>query len=148
MSTTTIERSASPSALKSIFTGAIAGLGGGLVFGIMMGMQGMLPMVGMLVRQENAVVGFIVHMIISALIGASYGFIAPRLPSGWGTAVISGALYGAAWWVLGALVLMPLMLGMTQMVFVIGGPQIMSLVGHIVYGVITGVVFVPLSNRL
>jgi hypothetical protein len=40
------------------------------------------------------------------------------------------------------------MLGMTQMVFVIGGPQWMSLVGHIIYGVVTGILFVPLSRRL
>lgn len=59
MSTTTnrIERQ-SISLSKGIRAGAIAGLGGGLVFGIMMGMMGMLPMVGMLVGAENAIVGF------------------------------------------------------------------------------------------
>jgi hypothetical protein len=43
----------------------VAGLAGGLLFGIMMYMGGMLPMVGMLVRQESTWVGFIVHMVIS-----------------------------------------------------------------------------------
>ena len=128
--------------------GAIAGLGGGLVFGILMGMMGMLPMVGMLVRQENSIVGFIVHMIISAFIGATFGVTAARLPSGCATAIIGGGVYGMVWWVLGALIMMPLMLGMTQMVFVIGGPQWMSLLGHVIYGVVTGVLFVPLSRRL
>jgi hypothetical protein len=132
----------------AIKAGAIAGLGGGLVFGIMMGMMGMLPMVGTLVRQENAIVGFIVHMIISAFIGATFGAIATRLPSGWGPAIIGGGVYGIVWWVLGALTLMPLLLGMSQMVFVIGGPQWMSLLGHVIYGVVTGILFVPLSQRL
>lgn len=134
-----------PTALKA---GAIAGLGGGLVFGILMGMMGMLPMVGMLVGQENAMVGFIVHMLISAFIGAIFGAIAVRLPSGWAMAIIGGGVYGMVWWVLGALMMMPLMLGMTQMVFVIGGPQWMSLVGHLIYGLVTGILFVPLSRRL
>jgi uncharacterized membrane protein YagU involved in acid resistance len=132
----------------AIKAGAIAGLGGGLVFGILMGMMGMLPMVGMLVGQENAVVGFIVHMIISAFIGATFGVIAARLLSGWAPAIIGGGVYGMVWWVLGALIMMPLMLGMTQMVFVIGGPQWMSLMGHVIYGVVTGILFVPLSRRL
>jgi uncharacterized membrane protein YagU involved in acid resistance len=133
---------------KAVTAGAIAGLGGGLVFGLMMGMMGMLPMVGMLVGQENAIVGFIVHMVISAFIGATFGAIATRLPSGWGPAILGGGVYGIVWWVLGALILMPLLLGMPQMVFALGGPQWMSLLGHVIYGVITGALFVPLSQRL
>lgn len=132
----------------AVKAGTIAGLGGGLVFGVMMGMMGMLPMVGMLVGQENAVVGFIVHMIISAFIGATFGVIAARLPLGWATAIIEGSVYGIIWWVLGALIMMPLMLGMTQMVFVIGSPQWMSLIGHVIFGAVTGVLFMPLSRRM
>jgi uncharacterized membrane protein YagU involved in acid resistance len=130
-----------------LIAGALAGLAGGLAFGILMGMMGMLPMVGMLVRQDSAVVGFLVHMAISAFIGAVYGLIAGRLPASWGTAVVAGLVYGAIWWVLGALVLMPLMLGMAQMVLQIGPDQWVSLVGHLIYGVITALVFVPLSRR-
>jgi uncharacterized membrane protein YagU involved in acid resistance len=149
MSTTTnqstqVQTSSMSTAIKA---GAVAGLGGGLVFGLMMAMMGMLPMVGMLIRQESAVVGFIVHMIISAVFGATFGIIAARLPSGWAAAIIGGGVYGIVWWVLGALILMPLMLGMTQMVFVIGGPQWMSLLGHLIYGVVTGILFVPLRAQ-
>jgi hypothetical protein len=59
----------------------------------------------------------------------------------------SGALNGIIWWILGALILMPLMLGMGDMVFVIGGDQWMSLVGHLIFGVVTALVFLPLSKR-
>ncbi len=58
------------------------------------------------------------------------------------------AVYGMIWWVLGALIAMSVMRGMTQMVFVIEQPQIMSLMGHVIYGVITALLFVPLSKRL
>ena len=87
-------------------------------------------------------------MVLSAFIGAGYGLIAWRFSGGWLTAVISGLVYGAIWWVLGALTLMPLLLGMTQMVFVIGQAQWMSLVGHLIYGVITALVFIPLRKRM
>jgi hypothetical protein len=86
---------------NSVTAGVIAGLGGGLLFGIMMAVQGMLPMVGMLVRQESSVIGFVVHMVISAIIGGIYGIIAGRLPASWGIAIVGGAVYGVIWWVLG-----------------------------------------------
>lgn len=127
--------------------GALAGLAGGLLFGIMMYMGGMLPMVGMLVRQESSLVGFIVHMVISAFLGAIYGLIAGRRALTLPTAVIGGLIYGVIWWVLGALILMPLLLGMTQMILVIESAQWMSLIGHLIYGVVTGLVFVPLARR-
>jgi uncharacterized membrane protein YagU involved in acid resistance len=139
---------AQPRVGNAALAGALAGLAGGVVFGMLMGMMGMLPMVGMLVRQESAFVGFLVHMVISAFIGAVYGVVAARLPAGWGTAIVAGMVNGVVWWVLGALILMPLGLGMAQMVFQIGPDQWMSLMGHLIYGVITALVFVPLSRRL
>ncbi len=138
----------SRSVFSAIASGAIAGLGGGAVFGMMMGMMGMLPMVAMLVGSESPIVGFLVHMIISAGIGGFYGLVASRLPMKAGTAVIAGAVNGIVWWVLGALVLMPVMLGMAQMVFQIGEAQWFSLIGHVVYGVITGLLFIPLYKRM
>jgi uncharacterized membrane protein YagU involved in acid resistance len=105
-------------------------------------------MVAMLVGSESAVVGFMVHMAISAFIGVVYGVAASRLPKTIGAAIGAGALNGVVWWVLGALILMPLMLGMGDMVFVIGGDQWMSLAGHLIFGVVTGLVFLPLSKRV
>lgn len=147
MSSTTVIQPSSISTTKSVTVGAISGLAGGVVFGMMMGMMGMLPMVGMLIRSESAVVGFIVHMVISALIGAIYGLMAGRFQANTTTALIGGIVNGVAWWVLGALVLMPLMLGMTEMVFAVGQAQWMSLLGHIIYGLVTSFVFLALVKR-
>jgi uncharacterized membrane protein YagU involved in acid resistance len=110
--------------------------------------MGMLPMIGMLVRQESSLVGFIVHMMISAGLGAIYGLVAGRLPLTTSYALLGGIAYGVIWWVLGALIMMPLMLGMNQMVLVIGTDQWLSLAGHMVYGVVTALVFIPLVKRL
>jgi len=131
----------------TILSGVIAGLGGGLVFGMMMAMMSMLPMVAGLIGSDNVVVGFMVHMVISAVIGASYGFIAPRLPSSWMMTIGAGMVYGVIWWVLGALVIMPLALGMGQMVLQIGDMQWLSLMGHIIFGVIMAAVYKWQVNR-
>lgn len=147
MSATTLDQKSSFSPTKLATSGAIAGLAGGAVFGMLMAMMGMLPMVGMLVGQENAVIGFIVHMVISATIGAIYGLVAGRFAVTATTAFIGGIINGMVWWVLGALILMPLLLGMTQMVFVIGQAQWMSLMGHIIFGLVTAFVFIPLVKR-
>lgn len=144
MATTTLKQSAT----SSVKAGIVAGLGGGVVFGMLMAMMGMLPMVAGLVKSDNPIVGLGVHMVISAFIGAVYGVVAPRLPSGRAAIVIGGMVYGAMWWVLGALIAMPLLLGMTQMIFVIGQPQWLSLMGHVIYGVVTALLFAPLSRRL
>lgn len=147
MSTVTMDQNVNKSSVKLITSGAIAGLAGGLVFGMMMAMMGMLPMVGMLIGAENAIVGFIVHMAISAFIGAVYGFVIGRFPVNATTALVSGIVNGVVWWVLGALILMPLFLGMSQMVFVIGSDQWLSLMGHVIYGLVTAFVFIPLVKR-
>jgi len=145
--TTGTSNTGSRSLVSSIVAGAIAGLGGGVVFGMMMAMMGMLPMVAMLVRSESAVVGFLVHMVISAGIGAFYSLVASRLPKTVGVGIVAGAVNGMVWWVLGALILMPLMLGMGEMVLKIGQTQWLSLMGHVIYGIVTGLLFIPLSKR-
>lgn len=147
MTTAVSTQTQNPSLVKSIVAGAIAGLGGGVVFGMMMAMMGMLPMVAMLAGSQNPLIGFVVHMAISAFIGAVYGVVAGRLPQSALTGIVAGAVNGVVWWVLGALVAMPMMLGMSNMVLQIGEAQWMSLVGHIIYGVVTGLLFSPLARR-
>ena len=144
---TTAEFSMTKVNTRNLWLGALGGLAGGVPFGIMMAMMGIMPMIGMLIRQENATVGFIVHMGISAVTGALYGHFAPAFSQTWKSATIAGVVYGMIWRVLGALILMPLMLGMTQMVFVIGQMQWMSLMGHIVFAVVIALVFKALLDK-
>jgi hypothetical protein len=60
---------------------------------------------------------------------------------------LAGLINGVVWWVLGALILMPLMLGMSEMVFSVGGPQMMSLAGHVLFGLVTAYLFAFLARR-
>jgi len=130
-----------------IQAGTVAGLVGGGVFGVQMAVGGMLPMIAGMIGSEDVVIGFILHMLISAFIGGTYGFIASRIPNQLLVQVVAGSIYGIVWWVLGALLIMPLVMGMTEMVFVVGEMQLMSLVGHIIFGIIMSVSFIVLRDH-
>lgn len=133
---------------KSIIPGAMSGIVGGMVFGMMMGMMGMLPMVAKLVGSHSAMVGLVVHLMNSALIGAAFGLLFGGKTdtllrgSAWGSA------YGVIWWFAGALVIMPIWLGMPAQISMSGMKSAMpSLMGHVIYGVITAIVFNRLAKR-
>jgi hypothetical protein len=133
----------------------IAGLVGGLVFGVGMQMMSaptpdggsmpMINMVGKIVGQPNAVGGWLYHLFNSAVIGAIFGLLfGNRVVSG-RSGLGYGILYGIGWWILGGLILMPALLGMPAF-----APLMMpmmqpvawgSLAGHIMYGALTGLVF-------
>ncbi len=139
---TTAESRAGISLGQRIVGGVIGGIAGGLVFGAMMAMMGMLPMVASVVGSKSVVVGFIYHMFNSVIIGALFGLIFGALSHTYGQGAFFGLLYGVIWWVLGPMILMPLMLGMgLQFGMAFTPPMLMSLVGHLAYGLITGLVY-------
>jgi hypothetical protein len=51
------------------------------------------------------------------------------------------------WWVLGPLLIMPTVLGMSQTVFVIDSAALFSLMGHVIFGVVAAAVLVVLRRR-
>ena len=116
---TTAERTNSVSVplAQRILGGIIGGIVGGLVFGIMMAMMGMLPMVASVVGSKAASVGFLYHMFNSVVIGALFGLVFGAFSRGYGQGAVLGLVYGAIWWVLGPLILMPLLLGMGGLQF-------------------------------
>ncbi len=127
--------------IQNISFGILGGLGGGAIFGAMMGMMGMLPMVGKMVGQPSATIGFILHMANSAIIGAGFGLVLGGLVAGIGSGLRYGLVYGAAWWLLGPLTLMPLFLGMGFGVnwnLIAATKMLPSLMGHLIYGAILG----------
>ena len=130
--------------------GTYGGLAGGLIFGGMMGMMGMLPMIGSMVGQATATVGFAVHIVNSAIIGSGFAIVLGRFVSGTGSGLGAGLAYGGAWWVLGPLTLMPLFMGMGFGVnwnATAAVAMLPSLVGHLIYGGILGVTYSWLGQR-
>lgn len=120
-----------------------AAVSGGVIFGILMGIMGMLPMVAQLVGSESGKVGFVVHVIISIILGfiylAMFGHITKGKPE---LGATTGILFGIAWWFLGALLIMPLILMGEHMLTAEGMKMAMpSFWGHVVFGYVLGHVY-------
>src|ERR687894_2389142 len=141
---TTTEPRASFSLGQRIVGGVVGGVAGGLVFGAMMAAMGMLPMVASVVGSNSALIGFLYHMFNSVVIGAIFGLLFGAQSHTYRLGAALGLVYGAIWWVLGPMILMPLLLGMgtPQFGMAFTQPMLLSLVGHLIYGLITGVVYV------
>jgi hypothetical protein len=138
---------------QKISAGIVAGLVAGLAFGLMMHLMKaptpagdevpMMMMVAMIVRSESLVVGWLYHLFNSAVIGALFAaFLGTAADESPGRSVLLGAGWGVLWWILGALILMPLLLGMPAFAALRMPPMrpvaMGSLVGHLLYGVLLG----------
>jgi uncharacterized membrane protein YagU involved in acid resistance len=126
--------------------GVAGGVAGGVVFGMLMQMMGMLPMVAMLVGSKSPAVGWIVHLAISGFIGATYALLLGRWATSPGASAALGVGYGLVWWVLGPLLIMPARLGMD--LFMFNAMTRQSLMGHLVYGLVLGLVYALVRPRL
>ncbi|MEJ7577659.1 MAG: hypothetical protein WKF74_11715 [Pyrinomonadaceae bacterium] len=141
---------------SKITAGALSGLIAGVVFGMMMQMMTaptpdgsrmpMMAMVAMVVRSDSLIVGWLYHLFNSAVIGGIFGWLLGNRIGGYGSGLLWGALYGVAWWILGGLILMPMLLGMpvfAPLMMAMMRPVAMgSLMGHAIYGLILGASFV------
>lgn len=143
MSTTAHPARPVQAAASRVLYGALAGIGGGIMFGILMAMMGMLPKVAMLVGSDSVGVGAVVHLAISAALGGGFGLVVP-LTRFW-PLLGAGVVYGVIWWVLGGLLLMPAELGMP--VFQLGASAMQSLMGHLIYGIVTALIFYGFRHR-
>ncbi len=141
---------------NKVIAGIVAGLIAGLPFGIMMQLMKaptpdgsqvpMMMMVAMVVRSESLLAGWLYHLFNSAVIGALFGgFLGAAGDANTGRNVALGAGWGVVWWVVGALILMPLLLGMPPFAALRMPPMrpvaMGSLVGHLIYGVILGLAY-------
>ena len=145
---------------SKVVAGVIGGLIAGAVFGMMMQMMTaptpdgkqipMIQMVAMVVHSDSMAVGWLYHLFNSAIIGGLFGWILGSRANTFGAGLGWGALYGLFWWVLGAQILMPLSLGMPPFASVMMPPMRMvavgSLMGHIIFGLILGGLFVWLAR--
>ncbi len=155
---------------SNVSAGVIAGGVGGIIFG--MGMQmmtaptpdgGQVPMIAMvgqvpimndptgsLAGMNPATLGWIYHLINSAVIGGIFGLLVKGGIQSYGAGLLWGAVYGFAWWILGGLILMPMLLRMPVAAPLMMAPMrpvaLGSLMGHLLFGLILGTTFVWLSR--
>lgn len=134
--------------LRAFALGITASIVGGLLFTIIMSSTDALPVVAQLIGMTSPAAGFIVHMIISAIIGATYGLLFRSEAFSYGTALAWGLVYGLMWWFLGPLTLMPLLLGVpVQWTLDAALALYPSLIGHLIYGGALSLAFLLLARR-
>jgi hypothetical protein len=134
--------------LRSLEWGALAGALGGLLFSIILGATGVLSQVAALIRGSSPLAGFVVHLVISVLIGMSYALLFAHESPDVGSSLAWGMLYGLGWWFLGPLTLMPILSGYAVTWTMQAADMLLpSLLGHVIYGAATGLVFFWLESH-
>jgi hypothetical protein len=134
--------------LRALGRGVLAGLVGGALFTGVMLQVGFLTTVASLVGSSSPWTGLLVHLVISFLIGASYGVLFRRQSHDLGSALGWGVSYGFFWWVLGPLTLMEILFGVApQWTVSVAAGFFASLIGHLAYGAGLGVTYYLLEAR-
>jgi uncharacterized membrane protein YagU involved in acid resistance len=135
-------------AWNSLKWGAIASLAGGLLFSTVLLSAGYLPKLATLAGGSSAAVGFVVNMVGSAAIGISYGLLFHREAPNAASGLCWGLLYGLIWWFAGPLTLLPILLtGACDWRVEAASALLPSLIGHLLYGAVTAIVFLMLERR-
>jgi len=131
---------------RRTLAGLVGGIAGGVMFGILMAMMGMLSTIASMVGSNSPVIGFGIHMLMSIMVGLGLTVIFGNLLlTSYPRGIVVGLGYGAIWWVLGPLMVMPLMLGMP--LFTIDATALFALMGHLIYGAILGAVAVRILKH-
>lgn len=153
MSTETRSAVAVENAPSPYTAGAVAGLVGSAVMAVLMlaRMQGVLEQAtpAMYGLSGPALgLGFGIHLLHGAVFGLAFAVLVTKTPvadvaTTQGLTATVGLMYGVAVWLVAAVLVMPVWLG------VVGFPnapavpnvQVQSLVGHVVFGVVLGLTY-------
>lgn len=124
------------------------GLAGGVAFGLLMQLTDIVLMVAALVGRDSAEVGWVVHLAIALLFSAIYALLFRHFVDTFGSGTAAGVLYGWAWWIVGGMIIMPAWLGRPDLIFRFTATAWQSLAGHIIYGLLLGLVCAMVRTRL
>ena len=134
---------------KTVAAGAAAGAVGGVVFAGLMRLfpvgaehRTMIAFAADLVRAWSPLIGWLVYPVYGVAIGALFGWLVGDSALDTGRAAMWGGLYGVGWWIAAELVLIPVLLDVWPLsisaVDRVRDVALPLLVGHVVYGLITG----------
>lgn len=145
--------------MSSMKAGTLASIIAGTIFGLFMQMTSaptpsgsympLMAMVAQIVHSNSLLIGWLYHLFNSAVIGAVFGWLIGDRLHGYSRGLVCGVLYGALLWVLGGLIMMPILLGMPPFAplstALMRMTAMASLMGHIIYGVVLGISFTYLT---
>ena len=132
---------------RAVVVGGLAGMIGGWAFGKWKAQVNFFPLIAGLVNSESIMVGMTLHFIFAVMIGASFGVLFQRDVRGTGSSMGWGTGYGLLWWFLGPLTILPTWQGhRPDWSYQRGNVLFGSLVGHIIYGLIVGLIYAALDK--
>src|SRR5215467_3018563 len=132
---------------RAIVVGGFAGLFGGWAFGKWMAQVNFYPLIAGLVNSDSHMVGVTLHFVFAVIIGASFGMLFQRDVRGYGSCMGWGTSYGLLWWFLGPLTILPIWQGKkVDWSYQHGSDLFGSLVGHVIYGLIVGLVYATVDR--
>lgn len=127
---------------RALLVGGGAGIVGGWAFGKWMAQVNFFPLIAGLVNSTSYDVGVALHFLFALIIGATFGLLFQRDIRGYGPSLGWGLGYGLVWWFLGPLTLLPILQGVPLDWSHAHGAELFgSLIGHMVYGVIVGLLY-------
>ncbi|MFZ1974326.1 MAG: hypothetical protein WAU89_15895 [Candidatus Acidiferrales bacterium] len=134
--------------LRSLSWGALAGLVGGLISSPVMIATGVLPKIAGLDTPLSVFRALVLHLLVSALIGMTFGLLFRHESSSAGLGVMWGWLFGVIWWYLGPMTFLPLLLtGEIDWRTSAASALLPSLMAHLIYGATTAIAFLLLETR-
>lgn len=144
----TIQKISSGRVAPDALRGSVAGILGGIVFAVWMAENGMFPVIASMVGGSSPLLGLLIHLGISAKIGAIFSVLFARLARGMVPSLLWGLVNGFAWWLLGPLTLMPLLLGLgLQWTAIAVAGTLASLTWHLVFGGVMGIAYAALTDH-
>lgn len=134
--------------MRAAALGALSGLAAGLVAGTILHILWVLPALSLLIaRPPSPMAGWTVHALISVLVGALFGLVVESMEhKSRSRLIVAGLIAGAAVFVLGPLVLVPMAIGL--------GPQFPFIMkwlptgaAYLVFGALMGVIHYAAIGR-
>ena len=132
---------------RAIVVGGVAGTLGGLIFSRWMYEGGFYPLLGGFQQLGSHAEMVALHFLVALMIGAAFGLLFQTDVRGLGSSMGWGLGFGMFWWFFGPLTLFPLWSGNGLDWSADEGTELFgSLVGHIIYGLILGVIYAAIDR--
>jgi len=132
---------------RALVVGGLSGVVAGWVFEMWMSEGNFFPLLGRLMERHSHIAGVSVHFLVAIVIGVMFGLLFQRDLFSYGSSMGWGLGFGIFWWFLGPLTILDLAEGRPLDWSVEHASGMFgTLVGHIWYGLIVGVVYATLDR--
>jgi uncharacterized membrane protein YagU involved in acid resistance len=127
--------------IRVVGWGALSGLAGGALYAVVLIVTGSWKEIAAIVGGTSPALGFVVHLAISILMGASYGVLFQREARNVVSGIGWGLVYGLIGWFIGPLTLLAVAEGHPLWAAADARAQFPALVGQLMYGAVAAASF-------